>query len=105
MFWVMLCDEQRLTSFKARTVLAQQRLQDRPVTAGLVCAVAPHGKGGALRKGSQETEEPRGRRTLHLGSVALDETLPLAPAPNPEPDLDQSLGRSQLWQPDVVEIA
>jgi len=104
LFGVILSDELHPALFKARSILSQQRLQDRAVTPGLVGAVASHGKGCVLRKGSQETEEPCGRRTLHLGAVALDETLPPTAIQRPERDLDETLGWSHLRQPDVIEI-
>jgi len=56
------------------------------------------------RKGSQETEETGGRRTLHLGAVAPDEALPPTPIQRPERELDEIFGWSDLRQPDVIEI-
>src|SRR5947199_4149018 len=85
-------------------VLAQQCPEDRAVTPRLVGAVASNGEFRALRQGGQKNEEPRGRRALHLGTVAPDEPLPFSLLPSTAHELDQLLGRGELRQPDVIEI-
>jgi hypothetical protein len=74
------------------------------MTPCLVRAVAPNGKGCVVRKGSEEIEEPRGRGSLHLGPVALDETLPLTLILRAQRDLDELLGWSQLREPDIIKV-
>lgn len=75
--------------FKARSVLFEQRLEDRAVAAGLVGAIAAHGKGRVLRKGREKAKEPPGSRALHLGPVPLDKRLPFTPIPSAERHLDE----------------
>ena len=88
-FGVACFDELRLALLKARPMLQEQLLEDRAVTPGLVCAVAPHREGCVMRQGSQEPEQPCCRRTLHLAPVAFDEALPRSSIASSKRDLDE----------------
>src|SRR4051812_11057187 len=71
----------------------------------LVVAVAADGERGVLRERSQQIEQPRGGRPLHLGAVAADEGVPRARTGAAARQGDQRLGRGELRHPHIVEIA
>src|SRR4051812_47034411 len=71
----------------------------------LVVAVAADGERGVLRERSQQIEQPRGGRPLHLGAVAPHERVPRARTGAAARQGDQRLGWRQLRHPHIVEIA
>jgi hypothetical protein len=57
-----------------------------------------------MRESSEQIEEPNGLSPLHLGSIALHETLPVTLAFSCSRGLEKLLRGRQLRKPDVIEI-
>ena len=90
---------------EAGSVLPQQGSEHRAVAAGLVGAVAADREVRAVRQGGEQVQESRGLGPLHLSPVALHEGIPGTLVGGLQCLLDQPVGRREVGQPHVVEIA
>ena len=91
-------------SGQIRAAPAQQVPQRRTMTARLVGAIAADRKIGAVGQRRQQVQEAAVLGVLHFGFISPDEPAPSGLVFGRAAGLQEFFARSEIRQPDVVEV-